>query len=632
MALKEGSRFFRPSVAQYTSQFVEEPYPVDELMQEARRDQQKRDMTLGALGEMTEYLQVNADPAHEQYKTELLQNYYGRVDKLASQLSEGANPDQVLSALTKINRDWQTDQRRRELESSFVQGQASDEAVREAREKREYQPRYDVVAGQRQASQERFTPLRFSGLPRYIDPSEDAQRVMGDIARSGRFSDVFDVGETTGTIIGVKEGWEGVTADKVADLARVTAPVFMKTKGGQQLIDDIVAQNPNISNEELTAGVEDFLSRTASTQVGVETTYAEDIDFIPEHITKAGQIAPLPIGKTFLTPNVLAPAVQEIKIGFDDVGNFTKPVLEVPEEGKAPSELKSDVQVIDNFLNKLSDWDKSLLPEGEESRYDEAVSRAKKKYGKNWNRWMDAREYAEGIRRDFPSLAPLADNDVINIHTTAMDKHRTTQDVNLILDNDLMKNFTLNVLGGKEAGDLIESNNFAGRDMYVFDDYGITTGGTLGEVVDELGYKWKGKKGKIKNDSREDFQMLLNDARVVRVGVHPEHEAALYMSMRDKDGRTRLVAVEGNESMKDSFHDAYVLYGMLMKGRGGQHKSSDGVYTYDVETDINPRVQQVDSRILRTNNSTGETYEIDLASMLQYSFMDYERKFITPRE
>ena len=103
MALKEGSRFFRPSVAQYTPQFVEEPYPIDELMQEGRRDQQKRDLTLGALGQMTEHLQVNADPLHEQHKTDLLQSYYDRVDKLASQLSEGASPDQVLGALTRSN-------------------------------------------------------------------------------------------------------------------------------------------------------------------------------------------------------------------------------------------------------------------------------------------------------------------------------------------------------------------------------------------------------------------------------------------------------------------------------------------------------------------------------------------------
>ena len=75
MPVKEGNRFFQPTSAQYTSQFVEEESLFPQMIGLAERDLQKRDLALGELGQMTQYLNINADPHQEQFRQEKLQEY-----------------------------------------------------------------------------------------------------------------------------------------------------------------------------------------------------------------------------------------------------------------------------------------------------------------------------------------------------------------------------------------------------------------------------------------------------------------------------------------------------------------------------------------------------------------------------
>ena len=642
MALKEGNRFFKPSLAQYTPQFVEEESLFPQMLAIGERDQQKGDQVIGELGQMDIYLQVNADRSQQKLRGKVLKGYYDRVDDLTKQIIEGANPDQIYGSLTAISRDWQVDPTRAMLERSYSQAQASDKAVQEAKSKNIYDPRYDEMKRLRAANLSGDeTELIFSGLRTYVDPLDDAQQLIKDIASSGSFTDVFDVGESSGQIIGIKDSWEGVTSDKVAELVKVTAPLFLKTQGGKQLIDDILTANPEATREDIFAGAEDYLYRAASPQIGVETEIGRDLSFVPEHITKQSTIAPLPTGKTYLTENPLALDPVEMDVNYNAEGMWEKPTYEKPSGISYDVHEKNTQGKTDSFvagLKRVQEWESAFVPRNVETRMAQAEKAAKKRYGKDWNEWMTAREYTEGIRRDFPSLEPLSDKDVMTAYTNAMSKHRSIEDTNLELPYSLSKEFTRQMLGDKEAKELIEANNFAGKDIYVSDDKGITLSGGLAEVVEELGFKWKDKKGKIKQGHQNDFQALLNDARIVRIGVHPKEEAVFYMSMRDSEGRDRLVAIEANEPMKKSFHDPFSIYQMIMQGKPGQHNSADkmenkeSLYTYDVIMDINPNQQEIQRQIIRTNNSTGKQFRINLDDLYNYAWIDYENKYIKPRE
>ncbi len=281
MALKEGSRFFRPSVAQYTSQFVEEPYPIDELIQEGRLDQQKRDMTMGALGQMSEYLQVNADPSQEKFKTDLLKNYYGRVDKLASQLSEGASPDQVLGALTKINRDWQTDERRRELETGAIQGQAWEQTKRELMSQNKFAPWLTDMERVREANKQgEFTPIRFEGMESYLDPTNAMGKIYGQITASSNLGTKVNIDEGTGKVTSIRSGAEKITEDDVTEVAKASADFFLRNSDeGRQYILKLKALNPNITEEQIFQEATRDMYNLNLEQIFKKTQYHEDISF-----------------------------------------------------------------------------------------------------------------------------------------------------------------------------------------------------------------------------------------------------------------------------------------------------------------------------------------------------------------
>jgi hypothetical protein len=285
MALEEGNRFFRPTVAQYTPQFVEEQYPFGEMLALAERDQAKRDYALGQLGEISKYLQVNADPEQEQHKTALLEDYYGRVNQLSQRLSEGTPPDQVLGALTTINRDWQMDSRRRDLETGYEQGQAYRKDLRAFKATDKYKPWLDtfsgVLGGYEPGSGD--VPI-YQGVEAYIDPQQSMQSALGQIAKDSELSGDVEIvtDETTGLtkLVNTRTGSGGVDPTKLRGVARNTARFWLKNTGaGQQRMAEMRFKRPDLTEaqiENLTAI--DFYNLGAN-QLGIETTDLETWSF-----------------------------------------------------------------------------------------------------------------------------------------------------------------------------------------------------------------------------------------------------------------------------------------------------------------------------------------------------------------
>ena len=640
MALQEGNRFFRPTVAQYTSQFVEEPDVYNEMLALGERDQQKRDMTQGALGQMTEYMDVNASPAHEKYRNELLQGYHGEIGTLAEQLQSGANPDQILGRLTTLQRKWQTDPRRRELEYSAGQHETYNEQLAAQKADATYLPQFDETRGQLEANIDTddragvFTPIRAKGLESRLSPLDAIDKSFGKVIASSDSVDDFNY-DPSGIILSKKVSYEGFTAQELMDVSANVANTLINTPEGQLLARIFVANNPDATNQDVHDHLTQQIANTKTGLLHSKTTREERLSFDPLYAkTAEGPSGLLPVSTTEFIPNVLTqPAVEATadvsKIEFNPDGTFKEPVLREVGERQATMGAQQ-IQVINPFpgLNKN---EKLLLPEGETSRSDAAVARAKRRYGKEVTQKQVAEQYVQDIREAFPSLANdslYSPQEVLDIYSdglTSLSQHANRAlNVN---DSDMRNEFEELIFGEVQAGDLVETGDLKGRGIYMFDDDGVTTSGRLDEVAEALGYNWKNQKQAVRKGQQEEFKQMLNDATITNIGTHPKEEAVFYANVTGRNGATRRIAVGANDSLGGSMRLASSVYKMMMSGESGSIKA--GPFTYRVEVELDPDTRQMIPRLSRQHEDEQDAQPYDLSSLMQGGFQNYYSTYMS---
>ena len=302
MPVKEGNRFFQPTSAQYTSQFVEEESLFPQMIGLAERDLQKRDLALGELGQMTQYLNINADPHQEQFRQEKLQEYYGRIGELQKRLSEGENPDVIMGSLTSINRDWQMDERRGSLERGFLQGQAHQVDKRKAVGDKTYRPYGDSFLEQLKSNEAgQFSELSYEGISPFVNPQESALAAVGTIR-----PDSFEKGtfhrDKDGNVISIVSGKEGVVAEKLLDISRATARSWAKSTPGISYKEELIYQTKGLEEglqsedpavqEKANKFIEDsmtsYLAGLGANQVALSEKDIERFQYAPERIGGAG--------------------------------------------------------------------------------------------------------------------------------------------------------------------------------------------------------------------------------------------------------------------------------------------------------------------------------------------------------
>ena len=280
MALREGSRFFKPSVAQYTSRFVEQDDLFPEMLAMGERDQQKRDFARGKLDQISQYLQVEADPSQEQYRTELLSDFQGRIGELSEKLLSGASPDEVLGGITRINTDWQQSERRRELDRGVLQGQAYETQRRQQTADTTYRSYLDPFTSQRESNiAGEFSPLDFQGMEGYIDPMQSATAALGTVARSGELKTLVSVNEETGAIGSITRGKSGVTPTQLLEASGHAAKAWLRSDAGRQRAIEMRARNPEVTNEEILQDATGFIYDIGANQLGMQTQYSESLRF-----------------------------------------------------------------------------------------------------------------------------------------------------------------------------------------------------------------------------------------------------------------------------------------------------------------------------------------------------------------
>lgn len=254
MALQEASRFFRPTTAEYTPQFVEEQYPFDMMLAIAQEDKRKRDVAQGMLMETN--VNVNALKEHEPFRQEMYNRYDTRINKLQEMLSRGESPDTVVAALSKINQDWLRDPMRIQLEQSYQNKQDYTNYVRGLGEK--YDPIYDQstkFTGKTETGE--FQPFEFESFPRV---KQNVRSLLAE-STSNITPDATDFENLISTDKMGNMTWrtdqaQSIGVDKIINNANFTVDNALNDERGMYFIDQLFGGQVNyeeLDDEKIVA-------------------------------------------------------------------------------------------------------------------------------------------------------------------------------------------------------------------------------------------------------------------------------------------------------------------------------------------------------------------------------------------
>lgn len=122
-----------------------------------------------------------------------------------------------------------------------------------------------------------------TGLAQMEDHQKRASEMMADIAKDGSMSDFVNV-DGKGNVIGVKNGYKGVAAQKVKKIAEAQADSFLNTQEGRDFAKMISYQGGPMNATQLHNAASDYLYRAGLKQVGMETEQGNSFDHAPKHV------------------------------------------------------------------------------------------------------------------------------------------------------------------------------------------------------------------------------------------------------------------------------------------------------------------------------------------------------------
>jgi len=683
MALKEGNRFFQPSVAQYTSNFVEEESMFPEMLALAQRNQERKSLAQGQLSQSQ--LNINALDQHKEFQQQVYDEFDAEINKLKEDITTGASPDLIMGKLGAINQKYQRHDLRKTLESSYATYQTALEDERTSRKAGQFDPIYSATEGfvGKDPETGKINPFEYSGLKGVIrDEASLLKDVTADITPDSQdYRNLFKqdaAGEyqrdDQGNLIWRSVANRGIGLQKVVQNADLALEQAMEDPRGQYMTDKEFGQKIDFDNlddettnvdgvkydlvngqlvqKEMKMTEKDFAKnqmRNSIIRKGAQKLFSNtgekfDIQHIADPATTPTKPVEgiLPVSNTEYIPNLRAPKViaeKDMKnVTMDALGNIQSPNFTDYETDDVNNALDTDIKVINDALSWFDKKEQDLLGDVEgETRVSAAKRRAERKYGKASTATQKASEYVTSIRQDYPNLTNenYSDTEVMDIYASAIQSLTPLVNRSLnIPDSETRNEFKTQIVGNVEASELTEADDLRGRNIYVFDGQSSTMSGGLPEVAEELGYKWKDKNEAVKSGQQEEFVNMLNDATVTSIGTHPKEKenVVFFMNVRDRNNATRRIAVSGDKSMSDSFSLASRAYKLMASGKSGI--IDNPLFEFEVESSINPKTKQFETKLWRTEKGpNGEVKKedrqlIDLSTLLQAGYKSYYDKYL----
>lgn len=105
------NRYYRPSAPRYTSQFIEEPYPADLLIQSGAMKQQQLQQIREGIGQFESIIDEYTQPGYRTVKIapEVRNDWHNKLQETISQFATNYDSPQAIQAFSRLRSQWLRD-------------------------------------------------------------------------------------------------------------------------------------------------------------------------------------------------------------------------------------------------------------------------------------------------------------------------------------------------------------------------------------------------------------------------------------------------------------------------------------------------------------------------------------------
>lgn len=481
------------------------PMPLDFIYKAGLQKQSQYDRALEESDKLQNLMtKVNAIDAHKEYKKQLADKYYGRINEIADKIVSKGD----LSAqrdLNKIAREWQNDPVRQELEQSYANYAAyqKDKIAKGEKYAEWHDPTMSFIGHGEQGP----NAFRYTGMLERTDHQKRAQDMMDKVAYDAAESAGFKI-NPDGTITKGGSGSEHILSQKIAELASMKVGDFLTTSEGQDFAKQLKYYNPQLSKEDLTKQATKYLYDAGANQIFNRSKSHKDVGFIPEWMMNQ-QVANN-LTTTSQSENIANaiqnPIVEDME--FDTKGNLVVPT-------------KKSVVKTGGF-DEFGVWDPNKVVYGNE--------------GKDLDKMAQQVKYIEDFKKQHPELKDLSPKATLE---TIKKAQKAVQSESIPLNS-------ISNLAAKGIGEAI-ARNMNQRNFYLYDSKGVTQDGTRETVLKELG---------LTDAELQEYIQKNGISGYTQSGPTP---GGLYVDIKDKDGDSRRIIISQDAELQRIFTASHAV-------------------------------------------------------------------------
>lgn len=340
-----------------------QPYDKDFMLNAAKAVQGRADdVEEGAYKLQSLISQVNAIDEHKEFKQELDNKYYQRLQNVYDRFNKG-DIQGAKKELIKTSMDWQIDPLRNELENSYANKSLWQKDRIQKGEK--YAPWEDPMSTFKgKTLDNQPEPFRYYGMGEIQDHQKRADEMMKIPHGSGYEKAGIHI-DDDGNIIKIDKGYEGIAENFISQLAKAKTSDFLTTKEGIGFAKQSMYNG--IPKENLGEYASQYLAHAGLGQMYKKITEKTDFQYAPEDVRTANtpiDVSTLsnPLRKHKVTANMSLEDMDNVE--FDESGNVkpakTQKIVGTPGTSRSPSGIdRVDVDIpreeVNTYIKTLQD-------------------------------------------------------------------------------------------------------------------------------------------------------------------------------------------------------------------------------------------------------------------------------------
>lgn len=471
---------------------------------------------------------IKAAPWDRQYKERIINDIHSQLEPIATKLSNGdptAHRDLMkVRAALSTNRDIST------LNYNYEQDLKLQKDQQDYKKDNKYRE-YNNPLPQYLQDRRELTPFEYQGIDAYKDPREDALAFMNGIQETTLKQGGYKVAyNPDGSLAGYynKAGEiKGITPDHIEELAKVSAPDFLKTDGGRSLAKELMYEHNITDPQQLQGELSNYLYRAAIKQAH-QTGGATDLGFLPKFMVD---------GDKEKTPSYAIPQTY---------GGAFDPNL-VNQE--VTNKLTPNKEFINKKGNIISQYT-AKIPLSTSPEAGSIDIGATERVVKNPN-FEFQKNYINTILEALPQLKGHSGKDILAKGQEIMKQAPLGAFSSQGLEGMDHEAINKLVVGNKER-----AGNMANRKVMLS---GNSTLNTLDKVAEELGI------------TTDDLEKRISTAEVT--GLKPvslNAPGSWNVNIRDNEGNSHELTINGSNEQTEHFRELNHLLTLELAGKNGE--------------------------------------------------------------